>query len=426
MSKWARKKLGDLIDIKHGYAFKGIYFHQVPPGDFLVTPGNFAIHGGFQWNKKKYYRNGPVPDEYILKPGELLVTMTDLSKDSDTLGYSAVVPQSENRLLHNQRIGKVVLKSESVNLDFLHWLMRSPDYRNEILSSCTGSTVKHTSPKKILAYHFECPSLKEQKKIANFLSILEYGIELNRRMNETLEAMARAIFKDWFIDFGPTRAKAKGRIPYLPPDLWNLFPSTLDNHGKPSVWKRGILADIAESPRRSINPTDVSGDTPYIGLEHMPRKSIALSNWENAAKISSNKTQFNKGDILFGKLRPYFHKVGVAPVDGICSTDIVVAVPRSEHWAAFTLACLSSDEFVDYASRTSTGTRMPRTSWKTMAQYEICLPSKQIALAFQDLVQSILDKINSNIHNTSSLEETRDLLLPRLMSGQIQLQSSKR
>jgi len=122
---------------------------------------------------------------------------------------------------------------------------------------------------------------------------------------------------------------------------------------------------------------------------------------------------------LFGKLRPYFHKVGLAPIDGICSTDIVVAVPRAQEWAAFTLVCLSSDEFVDYTDRTSTGTKMPRTSWKAMAQYEMCLPSEQVAFAFQEITQLLLDRISRNIHEAAALSQTRDLLLPKLMSGEI-------
>ena len=116
MDEWVPTKLADLVEIKHGFAFKGEYFFEYPPCDFLLTPGNFAIGGGFQWGKRKYYRGGPVPEDYILQPGDLLVTMTDLSKEADTLGYSAVVPETEFRLLHNQRLGKVILKSGKAGL----------------------------------------------------------------------------------------------------------------------------------------------------------------------------------------------------------------------------------------------------------------------------------------------------------------------
>ena len=240
-------------------------------------------------------------------------------------------------------------------------------------------------------------------------------------MNETLEAMARAIFKDWFVDFGPTRAKIQGRAPYLVPELWDLFPDAMDGEGQPVGWEKGILSDIADSPRRSINPADVSKETPYIGLEHMPRRSIALNEWESAGKVTSTKSVFKMGEFLFGKLRPYFHKVGLAPLDGIFSTDIVIVVPRVPEWSAFTLACLSSDEFVDYTDQTSTGTKMPRTSWKTMGQYEICIPSNKVACAFNSVTPLLFDHVNTNICETRILAQVRDLLLPKLMSGEIRL-----
>ncbi len=260
----------------------------------------------------------------------------------------------------------------------------------------TGTTIKHLTGKSLAELKVPLPSKSEQHAIVHILGTLDEKIELNRRMNRTLEAMARAIFKDWFVDFGSTRAKEAGRTPYLTPELWELFPDALDDEDKPEGWTKGTLADIAKSPKRGISPSDVSQSTPYIGLEHMPRRSIALSEWAGAGKVKSNKTQFNRGEILFGKLRPYFHKIGVAPLDGICSTDIVVVVPRAQEWRAFAVACLSSDEFVNYTDRTSTGTRMPRTSWKTMAQFKMCLPLEEAACAFQRLAEPLIERISAN------------------------------
>ena len=268
---------------------------------------------------------------------------------------------------------------------------------------------------------FVVPPKKEQRAIAHILGTLHDKIELNRRMNETLEVMARALFKSWFVDFEPTRAKAEGRTASLPSDVWKLFPDALDDEDKPTGWKQGTLEDVAYSPKRGISPAEIAKDTPYIGLEHMPRRSIALSEWGDAGRVTSNKSVFKKGEFLFGKLRPYFHKVGIAPLDGICSTDIVVVTPRTSEWAAFTLACLSSDDLVYYVDQTSTGTKMPRTSWKTMGQYQICLPSVHAAAAFQSVVQPLFDRIATNIHDARTLAQTRDLILLKLVPGQIRL-----
>ena len=159
---WCEVALGDLIDIKHGYAFKGAFIHDEPVGDVLLTPGNFAIGGGFQAGKTKHY-NGPVPDEFVLSENDLLVTMTDLSKQADSLGYPALVPASPNglRFLHNQRLGKVILgDTEFTDMRFLYYVLCSKEYRDEILASATGTTVKHTSPERIRRYRFPSrPSL---------------------------------------------------------------------------------------------------------------------------------------------------------------------------------------------------------------------------------------------------------------------------
>ena len=210
--EWQATTLGDLVDITHGFAFKGHFIHDEPRGDVLLTPGNFAMGGGFKGDKFKYY-NGLVPEEFVLREGDFLVTMTDLSKQSDTLGYPAFVPACTDgrRYLHNQRLGKISLKEiASTHARYLYYVMCGAEYRDEVLASATGTTVKHTSPDRIKRFHFPVPHLPEQLSgiIAHVLGTLDDKIELNRRMNRTLEEMARALFKSWFVDFDPVCAKA--------------------------------------------------------------------------------------------------------------------------------------------------------------------------------------------------------------------------
>src|SRR5258708_38022 len=126
---WMPIALGELIDIKHGFAFKGDFFRDNPPGDILLTPGNFAIGRGFKADKFKYYV-GSFPNDYILEEGDLIVTMTDLSKNADTLGYPALVPKAQTyHYLHNQRLGKIVFRAGApITKDFLYFLLCSKPY----------------------------------------------------------------------------------------------------------------------------------------------------------------------------------------------------------------------------------------------------------------------------------------------------------
>ena len=285
----------------------------------------------------------------------------------------------------------------------------------------SGSAIPSTSREDFYALPVSIPPLPEQQAIARILGALDDKIELNRRMNQTLEAMARAVFQDWFVDFGPVRAKLEGREPHLTPELWALFPDRLadsDLGEVPEGWEVGEVGDVTSQRRESAAPAQIEPDTPYIGLEHIPRKCIALSGWSNAEDLASGKFRFEKGDILFGKLRPYFHKVGIAPLDGVCSTDIVVVSPKSKDWSGFVLGHLSSTEFVDYTDAGSTGTRMPRTNWTDMGKFKAPIPAQELAKAFTQQVEPLIGKLVSAIHESRALAAQRDALLPRLVSGE--------
>ncbi len=159
-SEWVEIPLAAVMDVKHGFAFPGENIRDEPPGDILLTPGNFAIGGGFKGDKFKYF-DGEVPADYVLSEGDLVVTMTDLSKQADTLGYPVIVPKpSGRRFLHNQRLGKVLIKNRAeLDKGYLYNLLRTTDYRHEVLASATGTTVKHTSPGRILSYKARIPPL---------------------------------------------------------------------------------------------------------------------------------------------------------------------------------------------------------------------------------------------------------------------------
>ena len=162
-------RLSELIEIKHGYAFDGEHIVTDDNGIVLVTPGNFKIGGGFQEEKCKFF-SGDVPEEYILSAGDYIITMTDLSKTIDTLGYSAIVPKSKNRMyLHNQRIGLIKFISDECDPDYIYYLMQTHKYQRAIANTSTGATVHHTSPSKIREYKFLAPNIQTQMRIAKIL-----------------------------------------------------------------------------------------------------------------------------------------------------------------------------------------------------------------------------------------------------------------
>ena len=357
-------------------------------------------------------------------PGDVVFTK------KGTIGQTGFVPL-------RGRFGRYLLSSNQMKLSvdpakadalFVYYVVSSPAGRDKIARDASVTGVPKTNVMYLRNFPIRLPPLPEQHAIAHILGTLDDKIELNRRMNETLEAMARAIFKSWFVDFDPVRAKAEGRQPFgMDAETAALFPDSFQDSplGKiPEGWRVGALGEIAENPRRGILPREVQIGTPYIGLEHMPRKCIALEDRGDADEMTSNKFEFLQGEILFGKLRPYFHKVGVAPLDGVCSTDVLVVRAKSEEWIGLALGHISSEEFVNYTDAASTGTKMPRTSWQDMARYEIPLPDPQLAGAFGRFAKAVVGTIRANILQSRTLASLRDALLPKLVSGDLRVGSA--
>jgi type I restriction enzyme S subunit len=317
---------------------------------------------------------------------------------------------------------KLTPDSRKVDSLFLYYLFSGPDMKRRILSQGIGSSVPGFNLGQLRSLPLTLPPLPEQRAIAHILGTLDNKIELNRQIGETLQAIAEALFRSWFVDFDPVHAKAEGRDAGMPADLAQLFPDEFEDSGTgevPSGWRRATLGDVAVHQRRAVQPNELDPSSPYIGLEHMPRHSVGLTTWATAGSVQSGKTAFRRGEILFGKLRPYFHKVGVAPTDGVCSTDIVVVAPTGNAWFGFVLGHLSSDAFIDYTDAGSTGTKMPRTSWAEMAGYPVALPTDVIAAAFTAQVRPMVERIIAGIHENRALVAIRNSLLPRLVSGKL-------
>jgi type I restriction enzyme S subunit len=355
---------------------------------------------------------------YLVRKGDIVY-----SRRGD-VERRALVREHEDGWLCGTGCLRVRLGERGVDPRYSSFYLGHPGVREWIVRHAHGATMLNLNTSILAACPFVVPPSNDQHAIAHILGTLDDKIELNRRINETLEAMARALFKSWFVDFDPVRAKAEGRDPGLPKPLAMLFPDSFGDSelGEiPKGWWVGTLGDVAENPRRGVQPTEIEPSTPYIALEHMPRRCIALSEWGAADGLESNKFEFKRGEILFGKLRPYFHKVGVAPVDGVCSTDIVIVAPRERAWFGLVLGHVSSDAFVEHMNAGSTGTKMPRTSWAEMARYPVVMPQKTVCEAFTNQIRPASDRIVASIHESRTLAALRDTLLRKLISGELRV-----
>jgi type I restriction enzyme S subunit len=407
-SDWQESSLGELIEIKHGYAFQGEFFRDEPPGDILLTPGNFAIGGGFKADKLKYY-DGPVPEEFVLNEGDLLVTMTDLSKAADTLGFPIQVPSpgANGRFLHNQRLGKVLIKASApIEKKFLYYLLCSREYRNEVVASATGTTVKHTSPTRIKHFKFWRPPQDEQRAIAHILGSLDDKIKLNRRMNDTLEAMARAIFNSWFIRSKPRSINAAELI------------------------HTGIL-EIGDGYRAKNSELGKSG-LPFIRASNLRNgfdtDGADLLLEESVAKAGSKLARV--GDVAFTSKGTIGR---IARVDE--NTGEFVYSPQVCYWRSLARASIhpailycwmQTPDFKSQIEALAGQTDMaPYVSLQDQRKMNVPLfPESQLIVGQQ--IEPILTRRSLNAAESRDLATLRDTVLPKLVSGDLRIEDAGR
>ena len=260
MAQWRQRRLGDVLEIKHGFAFKGEFFSNT--GEFvLLTPGNFREEGGLRLKgeKEKHY-TGEFPEEFLLRQGDLLVAMTDLTQNAPILGSTAFIPE-DGRFLHNQRLGKIVnLKTNEVLPKFVFYLFNTASVRGHIKGSASGATVRHTSPSRIYDVPIEIPLLPVQRRIASILSAYDELIENNQRRIQILETMARAIYREWFVEF---RFPDHDKIPRVASPFGDV----------PQGWEvttLGTQLNLLESGKRPKGGIrEVEDGIPSIGAENI-------------------------------------------------------------------------------------------------------------------------------------------------------------
>lgn len=192
--------LGELLDICHGFPFPGRYFSGAETGRILLTPGNIQPGGGFNYRKLRYYsEKGPCPGEFLLAPGEIVIALTDLSSGGNILGCPARLPTMADKVfLHNQRLGRIILRSALVEPGYIYWLLRGDGYLSHAGQRATGSTVKHTAPDRLLSYRFHIPPAEKRRVEVNLLDALEKRIELFDEQERLLWRCIREVFRRRF------------------------------------------------------------------------------------------------------------------------------------------------------------------------------------------------------------------------------------
>jgi len=303
-----------------------------------------------------------------------------------------------------------------------------PAVREWVVRHAHGATMANLNTSILSACPFVLPPLSEQRAIASILGALDDKIDLNRSMNETLEATARAIFRDWFVDFGPTRAKMEGRSPYLAPKIWSLFPDLLDNEGNPRGWEWGTLARYAhlnpESWSRSTYPTLIE----YVDLSGTKWGAIETTEaYDRNHAPSRAQRVLRPDDTIVGTVRPGNGSYAFVSKGGLTgSTGFAVLRPRQSGFREFVYLAATAPENIDRLSQLADGAAYPAVRPEIVLKTEVVRATEILTKAFSGIAAPLIDRMEANKEEASILAATRDLLLPKLVSGDIRVKDAER
>jgi len=328
----------------------------------------------------------------------------------------------------NQHVAIIRPKPDVIDPRFLRYFLVSSEMQAHMLGlAASGATRNALTKAMIEKFNIPAIPISEQRAISATLGALDDKIELNRKMNATLEAMARALFRDWFVDFGPPRARMEGRAPYLPPDLWSLFPGRLDDEGKPEGWEVSTVGDEVRV---------VGGSTPSTKEPDLWDGNIKWATPKDLSTLSAPvllETSRTISTAGLGKISSGLLPVGAlllssrAPIGYLAIAEVPVAINQGfigmlcDKRVSNVFAWLWTLENMDAILSKANGSTFQEISKGNFRPLPVVVPPERTLRAFDAIAEPLYQRIAKNERETRTLAQTRDLLLPRLMSGELRV-----
>ena len=424
--EWTQSTVGEVAD-------------RVTKGTTPTTLGGRYVEHGISFVKvESITEDGRILRDklaYIDAETDALLPRSRLEQDdilftiAGTIGRAALVPSWVLPANTNQAVAIVRPKQGVVDPRFLFYLLRDECRVKQAQTRVVQSVQANFSLGELASLEIPLPPLPTQRAIAKILGDLDDKIELNRKMNTTLEAMARALFQSWFVDFDPVRAKMDGREPEgMDEETAALWPSEFEESEMglvPKGWEVKALPDvIAVNPQRTLKSGTIA---PYLDMKNLPTQGHSAV--EVVEREFTSGTKFQNGDTLLARITPCLENGKTGYVDfldssqiGWGSTEYIVLSPKPPLPSHFAYLLARSDELRSHAIQNMTGTsgrqRVPSECFKT---FMLAMPPKEIAHHFEEITTPLMTQIKSVTKETRTLATLRDTLLPKLMSGEVSI-----
>ncbi|SUQ09255.1 restriction endonuclease subunit S [Vibrio parahaemolyticus] len=392
----------------------------------------FYIDGTIPWIKTKEVNNCKIfsaethiTEEALAKSSAKLISENSviiaMYGNGDTAGRVAInkIPVATNQACCN-----LIVEPTKADYRFVFYYLRT-QYQ-KLVDLKNGGAQQNLNAKLLKEYPFPNVSRAKQTDIADFLEQLDDKIALNIQTNQTLEQMAQAIFKSWFVDFDPVKAKMNGEQPEgMDAATASLFPEKLVESELgliPEGWDVGTLSDVAKYCSARTKTDTITLEN-YISTENMLAEKKGVT---AASKLPTAKTvaAYKSGDILVSNIRPYFKKIWLAEGSGGRSNDVLGFESVSANTESYLMNVLYQDTFFEYMTRTSKGAKMPRGDKTAIMNWEMAVPPVELREAFSAIVDKFYQLIPQNRAQNATLESLRDTLLPKLLSGELSLTDS--
>lgn len=379
-------------DVRYGFTASA-NAQPVGPRFLRITD---IVADAVDWSSVPHCEASPRDEQqHQLLPGDIVIARTGAS--AGTSHYC----RPPERAVFASYLVRFRADRDKADPRYVAYVLRSPAWWNYVRGASGGSAQPQLNAKVMGSFSLPLPPVAQQQRIAAVLGALDDKIDSNRRLAGLLEETAATLFRARFADFVGVEEFEESEIGRIP-----------------RGWRPGTLGEVAHLHRELVTGRN---DLPYVGLDAMPRGSTVLAEWIIEDAPAGQASRFEIGDILFGKLRPYFHKVGVAPISGRCSTEIVVLRAATPELYGVVLGHASSKAFIDYCVSVSRGTRMPRAEWKDAAGFEAAVPPLSVAAEFTSMARTIYAQIRMLTLESRTLSAIRNALLPKLISGQIRV-----